>query len=675
MSLVGVDVGGTFTDVVSIEGGDLTAIKVPTNVAASELSVLEGAEAAQVSRARVFNLASTAGLNAVITRSLPKVAFLTTIGHRDVLDKGRVWRPYDALTDASWRRGFGDAARPVVPRYLRRGIRERMMADGRVLVPLDEDQARHQLEILRRCGVQGVAICLLHSWVNPAHEVRLRQLVHEVLGDVPSSISSEISPLAKEYPRSTTTVIDLLMKIKYTDYTARLQDGLDKLGFRGEFNYADCSAMLVPASYAVEQPYRLVVGGPAAGTMASAHFGSVIEKSNLLCADVGGTSCDISVVLNGQPWVKDTFELEFDLLVTTLATEIVTLGAGGGSIISVGGAGELRVGPESAGADPGPACYGKGGTWPTVTDAALLIGILAPDRFLGGKMPLREDLSLAAFNELDTSLSLARRIGDAWTIGMHNVAEGLFDITIRRGLDPRDFSLVAFGAAGPMLLPCLLDLVPVESVIVPPNPGGFSAMGMLSSDQVFAQNRTLYGVLEPDLAPRISRLLQAMEHDLIGRVGINPEDAQVVRTFDGRLLGQGWETPFIPVPDGEIGPAAIPEMISNFHAEYEKRNGHRFDNFPVEGVIYRVQVIVPSEKVHYDELAARAGVEPPEPSGTATLRHLYGAGTEARCYERAGLGRGDDVAGPSIIREETSTTFVPPGRRATVGGRGEIVIL
>ena len=592
-----------------------------------------------------------------------------------MLDKGRVWRPYDALTDASWRRGFGDAARPVVPRYLRRGIRERMMADGSVLVPLDEDQARHELEILRRCGVEGVAICLLHSWVNPAHEVRLRQLVHEVLGDVPSSISSEISPLAKEYPRSTTTVIDLLMKIKYTDYTARLQDGLDQLGFQGEFNYADCSAMLVPASYAVEQPYRLVVGGPAAGTMASAHFGSVIGKSNLLCADVGGTSCDISVVLNGQPWVKDTFELEFDLLVTTLSTEIVTLGAGGGSIISIGGAGELRVGPESAGADPGPACYAKGGTRPTVTDAALLIGILAPDRFLGGKMPLRKDLSLAAFNQLDTPLPLTRRIGDAWTIGMHNVAEGLFDISIRRGLDPRDFSLVAFGAAGPMLLPCLLDLVPVESVIVPPNPGGFSAMGMLSSDQVFAQNRTLYGVLEPGLAPRISTLLQAMEHDLMERVGIEPEDAQVVRTFDARLLGQGWETPFIPLPEGEIGPDAIPQMISNFHAEYEKRNGHRFDNFPVEGVIYRVQVIIPSEKVRYDELPARPGGGRLEPSGTVTLSHLYGAETEATCYERAGLGRGDVIAGPSIVREETSTTFVPPGRQATVGERGEIVIV
>jgi N-methylhydantoinase A len=674
-SLVGVDVGGTFTDVVSIEGGELTAVKVPTNVSASELSVLQGAEEVQVERARVFNIASTAGLNAVITRALPKVAFLTTIGHRDVLDKGRVWRPYEALTDASWRRGFGDAARPIIPRYLRRGIRERILADGSVLVPLDEDQVRHELEILRRCGVKGVAICLLHSWVNPAHEVRLRELVEEVLPGLPTSISSEICPLAKEYPRATTTVVDLLMKIKYTDYTARLQDGLAKLGFQGEFNYADCSAMLVPASYAVEQPYRLVVGGPAAGTVASAHFGSVVGKTNLLCADVGGTSCDISVVIDGQPWVNDTFELEFDLLVNTLSTEIVTLGAGGGSIISIGAAGELRVGPDSAGAEPGPACYGKGGHRPTVTDAALLIGILAPDRFLGGKMPLREDVALQAFNDLDTSLPLSRRIGDAWTIGMHNVAEGLFDITIRRGIDPRDFSLIAFGAAGPMLLPGLLDLVPLESVIVPPNPGGFSAMGMLSSDQVFAQSRTLYGVLQPELAPRISALLQSMERELLERVGIGAGEAQVVRTFDARLLGQGWETPFIPVPDGDLGADSIPEMISNFHSEYEKRNGHRFDNFPVEGVIYRVQLIVPSEKVRYAELPARPGAGEPERAGTVILRHLSDDATEADCYERASLGRGDVIPGPAIIWEETSTTFVPLGRHATVGRHGEIVIV
>src|SRR5262249_6022358 len=186
----------------------------------------------------------------------------------------------------------------------------------------------------------------------------------------------------------------------------------------------------------------------------------IIGKPNLLCADVGGTSCDISVVLDGQPWVNDIFEIEWDLVVTTLSTEVVTLGAGGGSLVTVGRSGELLVGPGSAGADPGPACYGKGGAQPTITDAALLIGILAADRFLGGKMPLDKTLSKKAFEGLDTSLALPQRIKQAWMIGLHNIAEGILDITIRRGLDPRDFSLVAFGAAGPMMLPPLLDLLP-----------------------------------------------------------------------------------------------------------------------------------------------------------------------------------------------------------------------
>jgi N-methylhydantoinase A len=670
--LVGVDVGGTFTDVVAIDSGQLMTLKVPTDAGASERSVLRGAKEVGVSGARVFNLASTAGLNAIITRSLPKVAFLTTRGHRDILERGRLWRPFEALTDSAWRRAFGDTDRPLVPRYLRRGIQERLTPDGDVLVALDEGQARQELEILQRCSVEGIAICLLHAWVNPVHELRLRELARDVLGDIPCSISSEVSPLAREYPRASTTVVDLLMKLKYTEYTARLEDGLHELGFEGEFNYADCAAMLMPASYAIERPYRLVVGGPAAGTVASAHFGSVIGKANLLCGDVGGTSCDISVVLGGQPWVNTTFEVEWDLIVSALSTEIVTLGAGGGSVVTVGRAGELRVGPDSAGADPGPACYGRGGTRPTLTDAALLIGILAPGRFLGGQMPLDPGQAIAAFEGLDTSLTLSERISYAWRIGLHNIAEGLQDITIRRGIDPRDFSLVAFGAAGPMTLPNLLDMLHLQSVIVPPNPGAFSALGLLSSDQVYSQTRTLYGVLHPHAAPKIADLFDTMECELLNRAAVSRDEVQVVRTFDGRLLGQGFETPFIPIPEGRIDAGTIARMVAAFHDEYEKRNGTRFETFPVEGVIYRLQLIVPSAKVSYPTIAARSGDAIPV-AGEVTLRHLQD-GTRATCYERSALRATDHIAGPAIIWEEMSTTFIPHGRNATVGDFGEIVV-
>jgi N-methylhydantoinase A len=672
---MGVDVGGTFTDVVAIDDDRIVTTKVPTDPAATDSSVLQGARRLGVGDAEVFNLATTAGLNAVITRRLPRVAFLTTVGHRDILDKGRLWRPYEALTDPSWRRAFSDAAKPLVPRYLRRGIQERLRSDGTVLFPLDEQQARAELEVLRDAGVQGVAICLLHSWINPLHERRLRELVAEVLGDVVCSISSDVCPLAKEYPRASTATIDVVMKLIYGSYTARLAEGLHALGFDHEFNYADCSAMLLPSSYAMERPYRLVLGGPAAGAVAAAHFGSCIGESNLLGADVGGTSCDISVVLDGKPWMNDIVELEWDLIVNALSAEIVTLGAGGGSVVTVGKTGELRVGPESAGADPGPACYGRGGRQPTVTDAALLMGILTPARFLGGQMRLDGELSLEAFERLPSSLSLGERIHFAWMIGLHNISEGLLDITIRRGIDPRDFSLLAFGAAGPMMLPMLLDLLPMRSVIVPPHPGQFSAAGLLSSDRVFSESRTLYGILSPELAPRISELLTTMEDDLLSRAGVQDRQVRVVRTFDGRLAGQGWQTPFIAIPQGDLDAGSIAGMVAAFHDEYQQRNGNRFDTMPVEGVTYRVQVFVPSPKIRYPTVADTLHQPGGLPrAGTTTLRHVYPQDVEAPCYERFALGAGDQLEGPAIVWEETSTTFVPMGRTAIVGEHGELVL-
>ena len=455
-----VDVGGTFTDVVAFLDGEVRTAKISTDYQAVYAPVLEGAAQLGVESSDVFNHASTHGLNAVITRRLPKIAFVTTEGHRDILDMGRVWRPASGLLDPHWRRSFGDATRPLVPRYLRRGIRERIKADGSTLFELDERQARAELEVLRRCGVQGIAICLINSYVNPAHEIRLRELVHEVLGEVACSISSEVSPLAKEYPRASTTVIDTCMKIIYADYTRRLETGLRNLGFAGRLNFADCAATLVPAERAMEQPFRVVFSGPSAGTVASAHFGSLIGADRLLCADVGGTSCDISVVTDGHPYVNTTFELEHDLVVNALAIDITAIGAGGGSLVTIGSSGEIQVGPGSAGADPGPACYGRGGTRPTTTDTCLMIGIIDPDSFAGGSIHLDRDLARKAFQSLDTEFTLAQRVRYAYEMAVHNIAEGVFNVAIKNGVDPRDYSLVAYGAAGPMLLPAVLERGP-----------------------------------------------------------------------------------------------------------------------------------------------------------------------------------------------------------------------
>lgn len=670
--MMAVDVGGTFTDVVAVKDGKIFTAKVSTRVGEVEKGVIEGANELGVADCPVFNHASTHGLNAIITRSLPKIGFLTTEGHRDVPDVGRTWRPVTALTDPSWRRTFGDADRPLVPRYLRRGIVERLKADGSVFIPLDEAQAREELRVLKRCNVEGIAICLLHAYTNAVHEARLRELVREELGDIPCSVSSEISPLAKEYARASTTLVDVFMKIIYDTYSQRLDEGLRGSGFVGQLNFADCTANLIPAAAAMAAPFKIVFAGPAAGTVGSAHFGAVIDQPNLLCADVGGTSCDISLVTNGQPFVNTTFELEHDLIVNALSNDISSIGAGGGSIVAISSSGDIKVGPESAGALPGPACYGRGGTAPTMTDINLLAGILDPDGFAGGKMKLDLALSRRAFEQLDTPLPFDARVRYAYDIGLNNIAEGIFNIAVKYGIDPRDYALMAFGAAGPLVLPALADLIHVKSVIVPPHPGLFSALGLLSGDQAYTLSRSAYQILTPNVAPGIDAIFSEMEAQM--RAGLAAgQEIETQRSFDAQLVGQTWETPFVAVPEGRIDEAAIRQMIKNFHDAYAARNGNRFEAIPVQGVTYRVRAVVKTAKVSYPPLKTR-GSEPLKPVGSSVLRYVSDQEEIAQIYRREDLCAGDVVMGPAIVREALSTTYITRNQLGTVGGYGEITI-
>ena len=670
--MMAVDVGGTFTDVVSVTDGQIHTAKVSTDVSHVDNSVVAGAAELGVADAPVFNHASTHGLNAIITRSLPKIGFLTTEGHRDILDIGRTWRPVSALTNPSWRRSFGDAARPLVPRYLRRGVVERIKAGGDVFNALDEDQARAQLRVLKRCNVEGIAICLLNAYTNDVHEIRLRELLREELGNIPCSVSSEISPLAKEYARASTTIVDVFMKIIYDGYTQRLDRGLSDLGFEGQLNFADCTAHLIPADDAMEAPFRVVFSGPAAGTVGCAHFGELIKEPNLLCADVGGTSCDISLVTSGQPFVNTTFELEHDLIVNALSNDISSIGAGGGSIVAISPSGDITVGPDSAGADPGPACYGRGGTQPTMTDICLLAGLLDPDGFAGGKMKLDLNLAKQAFENLDTPLPFENRIRYAYDIGLNNVAEGIFNIAIKHGIDPRDYALMAFGAAGPLLLPALADLIHVKGVIVPPHPGLFSALGLLSADQAYSISQSAYTVLSAETADDIAMIFAAMEDKFRLRLGAH-QDIDLVRSFDGQLLGQTWETPFVPVPAGNITPVTLDTMIASFHKAYEARNGNRFEAISVQGVTYRLNAVVKTDKVTYATLPARED-EVLRPLGTGVLRFVSGTQELAQIYARADLRLGDEIVGPAIVREALSTTYITQNQVGLIGQFGEIII-
>jgi N-methylhydantoinase A len=670
-TLFSVDVGGTFTDVVMVRDGDIHVTKVPSDAAATHLPVIEGARRLGVQDAAVFNHASTKGLNAVLTRSLPKIGFLTTQGHRDMLDAGRCMRPMDNQTDARWHRPFGDAARPLVRRYLRRGIQERIRATGEVLIGLDESQARGELELLKRCGIQGLAICLINSFVNPAHEQRLLRLAGEIFGATfPISASFLVGPRAKEYARASTTVIDVMMKLIYDDYAQLLDSQLRASGFAGQLNFADCTAALIPWRDAVSAPHRILFAGPAAGAAACCGLGAAMGDGNLIGCDVGGTSTDVTVIVDGAPFINDSFEIEHDLLVNTLSTEIASVGAGGGSIVSVSPSGDLRVGPQSAGATPGPACYGRGGTRATVTDACLLMGILDPKQFADGQIQLDAAAAARAFESLDCRMSQPERVRFAWKIALNNIAEEISRCALRHGVDTRDFSLMAFGAAGPMLLAGVLDLVKARRLIVPPHPGLFSAIGLLSTDFVYANSRSQYLMLMPDTGAQIEAIFTTLEAQLRERLG--GQEVLVRRSFDGRLAGQSWETPFITVDWPALkarGPAALTE---EFHAEYARRNGVSFPQIPVQGVTWRVQLIAPTEKLAWRALAP--GRSKPTPIGTRTLRYLGPAEIAAPVYQRAALGAGDSIAGPALIVEPLATTLVIPGQRAQIGPVGEIII-
>lgn len=673
--MIGVDVGGTFTDVVAWRDGRLQVAKVPSVPADPRQAVLEGARRLGVADATIFNHASTKGLNAVLTRSLPKIGFLTTAGHRDMLDAGRAWRPFEGQLDARWRRPFGDAARPLVARYLRRGVRERVLADGTVLQPLDEAGARAELELLKRCGVEGVAICLLNAYVEPRHERRLAELAREVLGDIPLSVSSTTSPRAREFTRAMTTVVDVMMKLLYGEYAERLHAGLVAQGFRGALNFADCAAALLPWRDALEAPYRILFAGPAAGTASCRELGRALGEPGLLCCDVGGTSTDVSLIVAGESFTNDSFEIEHDLTISALATEVASVGAGGGSLVSIAPAGDVAVGPASAGADPGPACYARGGTLPTVTDACLLMGILDPHGFAGGQMELDVAAARNAFAALVTPLPLEQRVTQAYRIAVNNIAEEVANVTIRHGADPRDFSLVAYGAAGPMLLPAALEQLGVKRVIVPPHPGLFSALGLLSAELVHADSRSAYLMLEAAAAQRIAALYAAMEQKLLDRLPAAARaGATLRRSFDARIAGQSWETAFVEVPHAPIDGAYVAAMLEAFHAEYARRNGQHFRGMPVQGVNWRVQLVQPSERFRYAQQPAPSDAPAPVPRTRRTLRYLAAGPLEADVYDREALRPGARLRGPAIIHEALCTTLVPPGHAASVGGCGELSI-
>ncbi len=671
---IGVDIGGTFTDIVALDrAGRLALTKVPSTpkdllegigAAVTQVLALAGAGPADVER---FIHGTTVATNAILEQKGAVTAILTTEGFEDVLELGRMKRSrmYDLAMDP-------EVPTFLAPRRRRVGIRERLDARGRVLVPLDEDTVRRAVERLRAQAVQAIAVCYLFSFVNPAHERRTREIVAELAPEISVSLSSDVDPTFREYERLCVTAFDAYLGPVVKRYLAGLADTLGGLGVPGVPLIMRSRGGIVSAALAARQPVTLFLSGPAGGVIGA---GFAAERSGLrdfVSLDMGGTSNDVAVVRDGTPLLVGEGAIG-PYPVRTPMVDVNTIGAGGGSIAWIDAAGGLRVGPRSAGADPGPACYGRGGDEATVTDASVVLGYLNPARFAGGTLTLD-----AAAAERAVA-AIGRRLGVdpvAAAAGIHHVvnarmADQIRLVTIKRGYDPRQFSLVVLGGAGPVHGAALAAEMGMAEVLVPEAPGVLAAFGLLAAAIEHHHARTLQARTDAADLDAVNRCLG--ELDAVGRgrmreEGVPPDQVRVAYAADMRYVGQAYELEVpITVP---VARERMPEILAAFHAVHERVYGYARTQQPVEFVNFRAVHTHPLPRPVVAPAARATGNL--ADAGLGERRAYFGAFVPTAIYERARLPLGARVAGPAIVEQSDTTTVIPPGVTALVDNVGNL---
>jgi len=671
---IGVDIGGTFTDIVALDGeGRLALAKVPSTpkdlldgigAAVGKVLALAGAPPGDVER---FIHGTTVATNAVLEQKGAVTAVLTTEGFEDVLEIGRQKRSrmYDLEMDPETPSFLAPGRRPV-------GIRERLDARGAALVPLDEGQVRAAVQTLRAQGVQAIAVCYLFSFVNPAHEQRTRELCAEIAPEISVSLSSEVDPTFREYERLCVTAFDAYLGPVVKRYLAGLADTLRGLGIRAVPLIMRSRGGIVSAALAARQPVTLFLSGPAGGVIGA---GCAAERSGVrdfVSLDMGGTSNDVAVVRSGAPLLASEGSIG-PYPVRTPMVDVNTIGAGGGSIAWIDAAGGLRVGPRSAGAEPGPACYGRGGDAATVTDASVVLGYLNPERFAGGALTLDVGAAERAVG------AIGRRLGvDTITAaaGIHRVinarmADQIRLVTIKRGYDPRQFSLVVLGGAGPVHGAALAAEMGMAEVLVPEAPGVLAAFGLLAAAIEHHHARTLQARTDVADLAAVNRCLA--ELDAAGRArmreeGVAAGDVHVAYTADMRYVGQAYELE-VPIA-APVAAERVPDIVAAFHAVHERVYGYARTQQTVEFVNFRAvhtyrlprPVVRPSAQAHGRLDDARVGER----------RAYFDGFVSAAIYERARLPLGARLAGPAIVEQMDTTTVIPPGVTAVVDDAGNL---
>jgi N-methylhydantoinase A len=608
---------------------------------------------------------TTVGTNAVLEGDVPDLGLITNEGLRDVLAIGDQTRPelYDLQTDKP---------PALVPRYLRREVPGRVDSQGAVVDPLDEARATEVVDELAGEGVESIVVSLLFSYLNPAHERRIGELIDAHEADVDYALSSDVHPEIREYERTITTVLNEAIKATVQDYFGRLATGIDDRGIDVPLDVIHSGGGIFTADQAIERAIRTVTSGPAAGAVATQKVSRLEGYENAIGMDMGGTSADVSLVRDGELVRSMEGEID-DLPIETPMIDINTVGAGGGSIAWLDDAGALRVGPESAGADPGPICYGQGGDRPTITDANLLLGRLNPENFLQGEMELVVDEVRASFER-----EIAEPAGQSVEEAAHavvdvanaSIARRVHTVTVERGDDPSDFALVGFGGAGPLQSPAVARRMDMAEVVVPRNPGVFSARGILIADVRVDES---HSYREPGIdAAAIDEQFAALVEETRSRFrdqGFEDDAVTVERALDVRYEGQSYELT-VPVGDETVTGETVDGVLRAFHDKHARLYGHAMADEPVEVVTLRATGRVPIE-----ELAdtPRPTAEDPH-AGSREVYFGDDGWVETDVYRRTALDPGATVDGPAILEEAGSTSIVPPDTSAEVTEFGNVVI-
>ena len=690
-SRLAIDIGGTFTDATLIdeETGAVSIAKVLSTPADPSLGFMAAAERilaeSGVAAADVHFVvhATTVATNAIIEGTIARGGFVTTEGFRDLLEIQRQTRP--TLYDTRF-----EKTAPLVPRDRAFGVRERLGPDGEVLTPLDEASVRDVAAALRDAAVESVAVCLLHSYVDAAHEQRVGTILAEELPGVPISLSSDVAPEFREYLRASTTVINAAIRPVVARYLENIERRLAEAGVTAELLVMQSSGGVFGANAAARKPVFMVESGPAAGVIASANLGSVIGAEDVISFDMGGTTAKVGLIQGGTPSVTKDYSVGAHASagvggqslsgypVRTPVIDLVEIGAGGGSIAWVDSGDMLRVGPRSAGADPGPVCYRRGGTEPTVTDANVVLGRLNPAYFLGGEISLDVEGARRAIAECcaePLGLDLVEAANGIVEIANAAMVNALHLISVQRGYDPREFVLVGFGGAGPVHANAIQRDCEMPTLVIPRAPGIFSATGLLGTDLKRDSSLTLLRRLEEIDVGEVEGAFATLEragsaelaHERLPR-----ERIDFSRQVDMRYVGQSFELT-IPLADGVFDAAQAEALRERFHAEHDRAYGFSAPAEPVEVVSLRLTTVGRIEKPPLRPLERAAGDPLPKEQ-----REVYFAETggfvECPIHDRYSLGAGATLSGPAVVEELDSTVVVHPGYRVEVDELGNLVV-